>query len=151
MKRFILLLLVTAVSNVGYSQSTFSNTGSGLNDISRYMDDEDSTADEGVADDDEEDTETEHTIMTSLEDVAMEATDSTVVFDNLPVKGSVPAHVTNAAGEELYTKAVSSKRPYFGIRRLPKGLYFVTLTYKNQRKAFELHREDDGKKKAEGK
>lgn len=151
MKPLILLLMTMIFSLSGYGQGTFSNTGSGLNDISRYMDDEDSTADDGVAEDDEEDTEMRSAITTSLEDVAMEATDSTVVFDNLPAKGNVSAHITNAAGEELDTKAVSTKKPYFGVKRLPKGIYFVTLTYKNQRKAFELNREDDGKKRNEGK
>jgi len=128
------------------AQNTFSNTGSGLNDISRYMDDDSTVADTPEEEEDEAVAATANKRVSSLENVAMEMTDSTVVFDNLPEKGNVSAHLTSAAGDELATKVISTKKPYFSIRRLPEGLYFVTLTYKEKRRAFELKRENEKQK-----
>lgn len=127
------------------AQGSFSNTGSGLNDMSRYMDDEDSTEiDEG-----DEEYEEEGTV-TAAEDpfdaISMDATDSLLSFDNLPEKGNVVAFITDSNGEEISAKDINPRKNEIDIHKLPKDLLYVTLTFRNKRKAFTLDRSEDDKK-----
>ena len=142
MKKIVLLSCLLVALFQAKAQNTFSNTGSGLNDVSRYMDDEDSTEDDGTAMGEEEGV-SKNMNVDPLTDISMTASDSTVTFDGVPEKGNFTAHITTADGEEIETRMVNAKRLSFPVRRLPKQLFFVTLTYRKYRKAFELNRSEE--------
>lgn len=141
MKKCLLVFCLLFALSYAKAQSTFSNTGSGLNDVSRYMED-DSTADDGTALDDEE-TEVTNSNADPLADISMTTTDSMVTFDGVPEKGNFTAHITTADGEEIETRMVNAKKTSFPVRRLPKQLFFITLTHRKYRKAFELNRSEE--------
>lgn len=126
---------------VASAQKTFSNTGSGLNDIGRYMDEDTSGVETSDADELEEASE-KSPDGDELSSVTMSVTDSLLSFENLPEKGSVTAYITNAAGEELAVRNLRPDRSGIAIGRLPRDLFFVTLTFKKYRKAFELNRSE---------
>jgi hypothetical protein len=95
---------------------------------------EETLDDEGITD------ETEIATNDPLNLVEMNATESWISFENLPEKGNTIAHITNANGEELFAKTVNTKKASIAVNRLPNELLFVTLIYKNYRKAFDINR-----------
>lgn len=142
MKKCLFLFCLLCTLSQAKAQNTFSNTGSGLNDVSRYMEDDDSTADDGTAIDDEEGA-VKNLNADPLADISMTISDSMVTFDGVPEKGNITAHITTADGEEIETRMVNARKLSFPIHRLPKQLFFVTLTYRKYRKAFELNRGEE--------
>jgi hypothetical protein len=70
----------------------------------------------------------------------MNVTDSVITFENLPDKGSMMAHITNTNGEEIFARSLNARKPSIRVHRLPNDLFYVTLVYKSDRKAFELNR-----------
>jgi hypothetical protein len=126
---------------VASAQKTFSNTGSGLNDIGRYMDEDTSGVETSDADE-LEDVNEKSPSADDLSTVTMSVTDSLLSFENLPEKGMVTAYITNAAGEEIAVRNLRADRSGIAVGRLPHDLFFVTLTYRKYRKAFELNRSE---------
>lgn len=126
----LLLLAATAA----HGQSTFSNTGSGLNDISRFIDPRDS-----ISDDNEIVVNPDAEAEANLEKTTMEVTDEEVVFDHLPSR-LVTAHITDADGELLLSKSVSNTENIIGIKRLTAGIFYITLIYKDHRRGFTIER-----------
>jgi hypothetical protein len=143
-KQAILFVVLLGFISSAHGQGTFSNTGSGLNDLGRYMDDDSTWQDSGEDDASREATEKADG---SLEDVTMETTDSSANFDNLPSKGSVTLHITDAEGAVLLERRINLQKSSVAISRLPNGLFFATLTYKDHRKAFPLDRSQVEKNK----
>jgi hypothetical protein len=143
---FFLLLFLVAHASVR-AQNSFSNTGSGLLDMSSYMHDDDSLETDEL---DELDREDATPAGDPLASATMDATDSLASFDNLPEKVRVMAHLTDADGTELSIKSITSEKNTMNLKSVSAGLYYVTLTYKKYRKAFPLERAEKapaGKKK----
>ena len=137
MKQVLLFLCFIMTSCCVHAQGTFSNTGSGLNDMSRYMED-DSTSDDIEMTEDKAESKPRNANI--LQDVTMDITDSVLTFEHLPEKGNIIAHITSSGGDVMLTKTINAKKTSLSVKNFSKDLFFVTLTYKNFRKAFELNR-----------
>jgi hypothetical protein len=79
-------------------------------------------------------------------DAEMEVTKELVSFTNLPdVPKPTWAIVTNSEGEFIKQAKVNPTYNAMDIHRLPKGMYFVTLMYRNRgQKAFVLKVDEPG-------
>src|SRR6476620_5779611 len=104
LKQIFILLLLTVFCTSVKAQGSFSNTGSGLNDLGRYMDDDSSSTPTGD-DDFPEDAPAKGG--DPLADITIDAADSLVVFGNIPEKTNVLVHITNAEGIVLTQKTAN--------------------------------------------
>ena len=134
MKAVIFILLVLSASYGAEAQSTFSNTGSGLNDITRFIDPRDS-----ISDDNEIVTRPDASAIADLNGATIEVTDDEVIFDGLPDR-LVTVHLTDADGELLLSRSISNMKNTIGIKRLGAGVFYITLIYKEDRRNFTIER-----------
>jgi hypothetical protein len=142
-----LIIIILFFNSPCFSQGSFSNTGSGLNDLRPYMTDDSTTAEPTEDETDEENLATNEGEF----DITMEETDSTITFSGLPEKNKVVADITNTEGDLILEKTVGTKNNTVNVRRLSKQLYFVTVSYGKYRKGFTLDRSGKDEEKAEKK
>lgn len=133
MKRFMLLMLLSASAVTVAQAQTFSNTGSGTNHIN--MEDEQEA---GPSKKEASNIVYENP---SIDQTSMDVQENTLSFLNLP-ENSMTLHITDANGNELITKKLTKKNSTADITRLKKGMHFVTITSDNtdNRKSFTLNR-----------
>jgi len=64
-----------------------------------------------------------------------------ITFSGFPdLKKKIDVYVTNADGEVVKTGAIHPQKESIDVEKLKKGMYFVTLMYRqSSRKAFVLH------------
>lgn len=140
MKYLFILGVFLFFGSRAWGQGTFNNTGSGLGDISRYMNDDDTVSDGESAEEPEEDAVVNKA--DPLGRITIEITDSAASFGNVPDLKTLRAHITNSDGEELEAQRITKVQNSMDVHDLPRGLFFITLTYKNYRKAFTLDRSE---------
>lgn len=142
LKSIFLSFLLFFFSNISYAQSTFSNTGSGINRFGSFDKDEDSIA----VNDDEELTDEKVVKVDPLKEVQLEITDSLATFSNLPEKGYILAHITTTDGDIVYEKRVKPNKNTVDVYDLSRDKFFITLTYRKYRKSFPIDRKRGAKK-----
>lgn len=131
MKKFLPIAVAILFTTPAFAQSSFSNTGSGLNDLSGYMDD--SVAAGPI-------TPTVSNDARVFESITLDATDSLLRFSNLPQKMRIALRITDAYGQELVARMVNDKRATLGVKNLPHDLLYITLLHGTRRKTFMLDR-----------
>ena len=74
--------------------------------------------------------------------VEMATEDGWLSFSSLPpIRGAIYAIVTNGDGEQMKQVRISGEYNTVDVHRLHKGLYFITVVYRNKgRKTFMLNR-----------
>lgn len=79
-------------------------------------------------------------VVNEFDNITMEQHERSVNFGDIPVMSKkIYAVLTNSDGEVLKQKRISSENNVFYTGELEKGLYFVTITYRNEsKKAFML-------------
>jgi len=137
MKRLTLLAIFFAAYNAASAQNTFSNTGSGLNQLD--MSDREEEASGPAAN--TSSTTVVYADPYSMEHTTMDISENTIQFNNLPKIGMI-MHITDAKGNELITRKLSAKNNTANISHLKNGVHFVTLVTDNmsRRKSFMLNR-----------
>lgn len=75
-------------------------------------------------------------------DAQMDISNSFISFSNLPeMSKTYCAMITNGEGEFIKQKRISPDDNQVSVSRLGKGLYFVTIVYKNKgQKTFVMNR-----------
>ncbi len=75
-------------------------------------------------------------------DVQMDISNSAISFSNLPdMSKAYCAMITNGEGEFIKQKRITPDDNQVSVNRLGKGLYFVTIVYKNKgQKTFVMNR-----------
>jgi hypothetical protein len=75
-------------------------------------------------------------------DAQMDISSSAISFSNLPdMSKTYCAMITNGEGEFVKQKRISPDDNQVSVNRLGKGLYFVTIVYKNKgQKTFVMNR-----------
>jgi len=136
MKRFTLLLVFVIAGLSAANAQNFTNTGSGVNQIDK--DDERENA--GPAKSDPA-PKVIYSDPYSMEHITMEQEENAIRFDNLP-DIAMTLHITDGNGNEVLTKKLSKKNGTADVKRLRKGIHFVTLMSDNtnSRKSFTLNR-----------
>ncbi|RYY30350.1 MAG: T9SS type A sorting domain-containing protein [Chitinophagaceae bacterium] len=76
-----------------------------------------------------------------VEAILMEHEGSKLMFDQLPPVNSLTVHITDADGTELITRKLGAIRESVDIKKLKKGMHFVTIISENSatRKSFTLN------------
>lgn len=134
MKRFT-LLFVFVVAGFSANAQNFTHTNSGV-----IKDTEDNQQQSGPAKSDPV-VKVVYADPHSMEYITMDMQEDKIFFSNLPDM-AITMHITDGNGNELFARKLSRKNNFADIKRLKKGLHFVTLLSDNtgSRKSFTLNR-----------
>jgi hypothetical protein len=131
------LLLSTTLLGIGQAQAQgFTNTGYGVNTVS-LADEAETTEPAKPA----PAAKIVYITPQSMEPVTMNDDGGSISFQNLP-RIAMTMHVTDERGNEIMRHSVSAKHNIVQLKKLGKGMHFVTLVSNNtdNRKGFTLNR-----------
>lgn len=140
MKKILLIVLLLSSGYMGRAQLTFKNTGSGINDINRFIEPRDRISDDQyIKPVTNTDSPVQSTELQILDQVTMDVNDTAAFFENLPPK-IIMIHIADGTGSPVASRSITHLKNWINIAEFPAGRYILTLTYKEKSKGFTIER-----------